>query len=119
MIDKNCWDSLTYKIDTNCGRLYLVIIFDSINDTKSINRILPNFSKNGTCATATVSSCCSFMTSLIRMIKDNKDKGKLISAITMASGNSCTGIGDKSCIDQINQLVLDLYIRQSERSEYD
>ncbi len=105
-MQKNILPSSTYQLQTGCGNMYLTMVYNTDN---SINRVLLELGKSGTCAKAHLSSYAE----LISFILSNNTPNECILALNKASGHICQHKSD-TCLDIVNRFIMNILISRGE-----
>jgi len=107
---KTKYDSDTTEIQTPCGKMYVHTIY---NTRGKLHSVMANLGKAGSCAKAQLSAYTEAISVFIRYASSDTT----LMALTAAKGHRCIGGHNHSCIDALNEHLLELHLSQKEAIE--
>ena len=107
---KTKYTSTTVEFDTACGKMYLITLYD---DLGNIFKVMPELGKTGSCSRAQLTAYAEVITVMLR----NCQNDVLLKALTSAKGNRCNSGSLPSCIDVLNEYLLEEHLKKCEDEE--
>lgn len=93
---------VTFSEETNCGTLYVTLVWEQ--DKKTLNKVLANLGKSGTCPKAHLSVIAELVCEIVK----HMTKSQINIAMAKACGHLCSGQGVNkgTCSDKLIRRVV-------------